>query len=217
MAAGVVLAILLVNPSAFSWRRNVPFTVDSEIRHYQFENMESVATPESKVGRNFAPPPPVGLVTSYNEGGSEVILSGSIPNQTLKSIAGQIFLMFWSAADGFKRRFLLDPDEEAASFAVVYPSGPFTPLVLGRRDALLSSGCRTSHGDAKVIGEDVVLNYPVTVVQEPHQGGNQMATIWMAPALSCFALRVTVHAKQTDGTWKMRIERQAVKVEIRGQ
>ena len=193
--------------------------MDSEIRHYPVEYMESVATPESEVGRNFVPPEPVAMVTSYNEGGSEVLLSASIPNRTLKTILGRIMLASWSVAEGFKRRFLLDPDDEAASFAVVYISNPFDPQVLGRRDALLSSGCRTSHGDAKVIGQDVVLNYPVTVVQEPHQGGMQMATIWMAPELSCFALRVTVHAKQTDGTWKMMIEKRAVNVNLekRGQ
>jgi hypothetical protein len=40
--------------------------------------------------------------------------------------------------------------------------------------------------------------------------GSVCARLWMAPDLSCFALGVTIHAKQPDGTWKLMIEKQAV-------
>jgi hypothetical protein len=104
----------------------------------------------------------------------------------------------------------------AESFAVVYPTSPRGDmgLVVGRREELMNSGCQTSHGGAKVTGQDIILNYPVTVVQQPHRAGMEMVTLWMAPELSCFALRATIHAKQPDGTWKLISEKRALKVTV---
>jgi hypothetical protein len=121
-------------------------------------------------------------------------------------------LAFSGMSEGFKLRFLLEPDDDAAAFAIVIAPSPFDPLVIGRRQELLTSGCRTSHGGAKVVGHDVILDYPVTVIQQPHAGGAQIVTLWMSPELSCFALRVTTHWKQPDGAWKLVMEKQAVKV-----
>jgi hypothetical protein len=211
-----MVVLLVANTSAFSRiMSSPPYTVDSEIRNYP-ERVEDAAS-GSDVRRTVIPQfwyMPL-LVTSYNEAGSERILSASFPNHPLWSVVGKVFLGLWGAADTFQRRFG-SPDDEAEAFAIVYPSSPRGDmgLVVGRRDELLTSDCRTSHGDAKVIGQDVILNYPVTVVQQPHSGGNQMVTLWMAPELSCFALRATIHAKQPDGTSKLISEKQAVKVTV---
>jgi hypothetical protein len=129
-------------------------------------------------------------------------------------VLGKILLVLWDAADLFEQGFMLSSDEDAEAFAVVDPSAPRNVLVVGSREALMSSGCRTSDAGAKVIGEGVILNYPVTVVQQPHGAGMQMVTLWMAPELSCFALGATIHAKQPDGTWKLISEKQAVKVTV---
>jgi hypothetical protein len=214
-AAVLVVAVLVVNPTAFSRKASVPFIVESEIRHYSGDVGE--AAPGSDVRRPAVPPGSAepflaGILTSYNEAGSEVIISASLPNRPLKSLLGKTFLTFLDAADTLKRLFMPFPDEEAEAFAVVYASNLFYPLDVGRREELLSSGCQTSHDGAKVVGQEVILNYPVTSVQQPQRGGMEMATLWMAPDLSCFALRLTIHAKQPDGTWKLLIEKQAVKV-----
>jgi hypothetical protein len=218
LLAAVIL--LLANTSAFSRKPSPPpYTVDYEIRHYlakdiEAENIEGVA-PASDVGRAFASPALTLLVTSYNQAGSEVILSSSFPNQPLKSVLGHIFLGLWGATDRLIRGFVRSPDAEEDAFAVVYPSSPRgMAMVLGRRETLVSSGCQTSHGGAKVIGHEVILNYPVTRVQQPESAGRQMVTLWMAPELSCFALRATIHAKQPDGAWKRIIERRALKVTV---
>jgi hypothetical protein len=215
-AAAVVLivAVLVANPTAFSWKVSVPFSVDSEIRHYSGDVKE---VPGSDVRRTVVPPGSpepfmAGLLTSYNEAGSEVILSASLPNRSLKSLLLKTLLPFLGVADTFKRLFMPSPDEETEAFAVVYASNLFYPLNVARREELLSSGCQTSHDGAKVIGHEVILNYRVTGVQQPQRGGMDMATLWMAPELSCFALRLTIHAKQPDGTWNLMIEKQAVKV-----
>jgi hypothetical protein len=220
LVAGTSMAsmiLLLANTSAFSLKLSPPpYTVDSEIRHYlneniKVENIEDVAR-VSNVKRIVVSP--ALTLTSYNEAGNELIRSASFPNQALKSVLGKILLVFWDAADMFEQVFMLSSDEDADAFAVVDPSAPRNVLVVGSREALMSSGCQTSHAGAKVIGEGVILNYHVTVVQQPLGAGMQMVTLWMAPKLSCFALRATIHAKQPDGTWKLISEKQAVKVTV---
>ena len=37
-------------------------------------------------------------------------------------------------------------------------------------------------------------------------------TVWMAPALNCFALRATVEAQQADGSWTLESEKKALRV-----
>lgn len=217
-STGTVI-LLLANTSAFSRMLSPPpYTVDSEIRRYppervEAENIEDIGR-GSGIKRSFASPDMTLLVTSYNEAGSEVILSASFPNQGLKSLLGGIFLALWDAAHTFKQRFILPPDEEAEALAVVYPSSPRgdLELVVGRREELMSSGCRTSKAGAKVTGQDVILNYPVTGVQLPW--GELVVTLWMAPELSCFALRATIHGKQPDGAWKLIYEKQALQVTV---
>jgi hypothetical protein len=224
LAAGTLMAgvlLLLANTSAFSRRLSPPpYTVDSEIRQYLAANMEAENLEDvvkgSAVWRTGVSPALTLMVTSYSQAGSEVILSASFPNQTLKSLVGQIFLAFWGMGDRLKRRFMPASEEETEAFAVVYPSSPRSDmvLVLGRRDALMNSGCQTGYEGAKVVGNGVILNYSVTAVQRTESSGRQMVTLWMAPELSCFALRATVHARQQDGTWKLISDKQALKVTV---
>jgi len=220
LAAGTAVAavvLLLANTSAFSRKPSPPpYKVDSEIRQYltenaKPENLEDIAS-GSSVSRAFDPnvsPAQIFSVTSYNQAGSEVILSASFSSPSLKIVLARIFLALWDAVEGFKRRFT--PDEREA-FAVVYLSNPYTALVMGRREELLSSGCQTSSDGAKVVGRQVMMNYPVTGVQHLLRDGREIITLWMAPELSCFALQATIHAKQPDGTWILRSEKHAVKV-----
>ena len=208
------MILLLANASAFSRKLSPPlYTVDSEIRHYLGESVEDVA-PASDLRRTFVSPSMTLLITSYNQDGSEVIVSASFPNHQLKSMMGKIFLGLLGVARTFKQDFMLSPNKDVDAFAVVDPSTPRNTLVVGRRDALLSSGCQTSDGGSKVVGQEAILNYPVTGVQQPHDGGKQMLTLWMAPKLGCFALRATIHAKQPHGTWKLISEKQALKVMV---
>jgi hypothetical protein len=87
-------------------------------------------------------------------------------------------------------------------------------MIVGRRSTLVSSGCRTSHGDSKVVGQEVILNYPTTAVEQDFGGERGRLTVWMAPELSCFALRATIQEKQPDGSWKLVSEKKALKVTV---
>jgi hypothetical protein len=215
MAAVLVVAVLLTNLRAFSQKVTPPFTIDSEIRYYNALNQPRVAPPGSQTSRMYIPPMPSDaqlVMTSYNDAGTEVILSWAFPNHALKTLFGKILLTFSNTTEGFKRHFLLDPDPDADAFAQVYTDGITEGRVIGRRDELLSTGCKTSHGNARVTGQETVLNYTTTVVEE--ESYMSKVTLWMAPELSCFALRATLHAQQPDGSWKLAIEKQAVSVTV---
>jgi hypothetical protein len=215
VASAVIIAVLLANSNMFSQRNRPPYTVDSKIIRsdgWGGPPWHITTGPESP------------LITSYNQGGSEVILSWSSPDHPLEAALWKARLAVSGAVDRMTSRFLsiaerLDPrniaprHEEDDAFAVVYPGSVGYPLVVGRRDSLLSSGCRTSFGGTEVLGQDVVLNYPTTVLRQMG-GGRSMITLWMAPELSCFALRITIHAKQPDGSWELVSEKRALKVAV---
>ena len=93
------IILLLANTSAFSRKLSPPpYTVDSEIRWYLAEDMRADNIEDVLPSRTL-------LVTSYNQAGTEVVLSVSFPKQALKSVVGNIFLTFWGAANSFKRHF----------------------------------------------------------------------------------------------------------------
>jgi len=213
VTAVVIVVALLANSNVFSQRNRPPYTVESKIVRY-----DGWGGPPW----HFATAPESPLITSYNQGGSEVILSWSFPDHPLQAALWKARLGVSGAVDRMTNSFLsiaerLDPrniaphNEDDDAFAVVYPGSVGYPRVVGRRDSLLSAGCRTSFGGTEILGQDVVLNYPTTVLRQTG-GGRSIITLWMAPELSCFALRITIHAEQPDGSWKLVSEKQALKV-----
>lgn len=214
VAAVVILAFTLASPNVL-WRARPAFTVDSKVTYYVpfgAPPWYPAVLPESP------------LVTSYNDEGSEVILSWSSPEHPFQTLLWKVRLAisseydwltgeFVSAIERLDRRVVLY-EENGDEFASVYPSNVASGFIVGRRSALLSSGCRTSQGGAEVIGEEVILNYPTTIVQQENGGGRILLTLWMAPELSCFALRATINEKQPDGTWKLASEKKALKVTV---
>jgi hypothetical protein len=217
-AAVLIFAILIVNPDAFS-EKVITYTVDSEIVLTRGPEMEGL--------------PDRVLMTSYNYAGAEVLQSWSYPGYPLETarlkarmVAGRaVKRLAWPFEKVAKYYYIFKydlatpdwkpdrvPDD---AYAGVYPDGPDTPLLVGRRADLTSSGCGTHHGGATVMGKDVVLNYSTTVLQQWHRGGVRKLTLWMAPELSCFALRATIHEQQTDGSWKLISEKKALKVTLK--
>ena len=198
-AAVVVVAVMLANTKAFPEKVSPPpYTVDSQIIRYVGWSLDA-SGPESA------------LVTSYNDAGSEVFLSWSSPDHPLEAA-------FWEAMSGvvggvgrITRRLSLTPDQIARreARAVVHPTVGQSWDV-GERAMLVSSGCRVQ---GKVVGEEVILNYPTKAVQHDIGGGRVM-TLWMAPDLSCFALRAMIEALQPDGSRTLVSEKKALKVTV---
>jgi hypothetical protein len=215
-AAVLIFAVLIVNPDAFS-EKVISYTVDSEIvlsRGPEWEGM-----------------PDRVLMTSYNHAAAEMVQSWSYPGYPLETarlkarmVADRaVERLAWPFKKVAKHYYILkydlatpETDHEAYdAYAGVYPDGPDMELLVGRRADLTSSGCRTHHGGATVIGQDIILDYSTTILQQWHRGGALKLTLWMAPELSCFALRATIHEKQTDGSWKLVSEKKALKVTLK--
>jgi len=154
-----------------------------------------------------------------------VILSWSSPDHPFQTALWKVRLGVTDLIDRFAEKFLgaagrvnsrwvVPADEGYGPFAVVYPSTVASARVVGRRDSFVSSGCRPSLRGWEVVGQEVILNYPTTVAREGIAGGQGLLTIWMAPELSCFALRATIQAREPDGSWKLFSEKRTVNVTV---
>jgi hypothetical protein len=201
-AAVVVVAFMLANTKAFPEKVSPPpFIVDSQVIRYVGGSLDA-AGPESA------------LMTSYNDAGSEVFLSWSSPDHPLEAAFREAMSVVSGAVGRITRRLWLTPDQMARrkAKAVVHPTVGQSWDV-GERATLVSSGCRSSAAQGKVVGEEVILNYPTRAVQHDIGGGRVM-TLWMAPDLSCFALRATIEALQPDGSRTLVSEKKALKVTV---
>jgi hypothetical protein len=170
------------------------------------------------------------LMTSYSDAGNEVILSWSYPDNPLDTAYIKMLILTEEGSKTLKRRFnrivrsyytwKYDLKEPASSSpeAFAYLTDPDEPFYLERQASLLSSGCHdVRSGRAKVVGQDVALNYATTVVQlhqnEDRPQWHTRITIWMAPELSCAVLRATVETHQAGG-WRVVTERKALRVSV---
>jgi hypothetical protein len=64
--------------------------------------------------------------------------------------------------------------------------------------------------EGTVVGSETILNHPTTAVQLPMRP-NRM-TLWLAPDMGCFALRITSETMRPDGSFHVWQMKQAVKV-----
>jgi hypothetical protein len=201
-AAVAAVAFVLADNSAFPQKvQPSPYIVESEITLYP-------GTPGCR--ECFPDGPKNARMRSYSLAGSELVLSWSATG----NLWDELFWTVRFAHDNTIRkihRLFGAPDPEADEYGVVYTDVAHSSVV-GRRRTLLDTGCRTTSGPGEVLGQDVVLNYPTVVTQVGFW--KRKVTLWMAPELSCFALRATVEAQQTDGSWTLMSEKRALNVTL---
>jgi hypothetical protein len=65
--------------------------------------------------------------------------------------------------------------------------------------------------EGSVVGRETILNYPTTAV-ELRLGDQRKMTLWSAPDLGCFALRVTSEVRRPDGSFHLMTVKQARRV-----
>jgi hypothetical protein len=187
----------------------IPYTVDSE--YIRFGDDGSWSTQLHRVQM---------YSTSYNVNGREIILSRSLPGNPF----------------GTALRRALDPIHSILSSL----SNLTLPFVVNaellekvRRGARVITGCgdegcmtlaaegfpRPAAGaapvcvDGTVVGRETILNYPTVAVQLGSDDQRRL-TLWMAPDLGCFALRITIEEKRPDGTFHLVSKKQALRVTL---
>jgi hypothetical protein len=121
-------------------------------------------------------------------------------------------LWVFGAFDGIGRSVPLAPELEPKDYYASVYTGVNESRGLGSRENLLRYGCRPAGRSAEVVGEEVLLGYPTVVVRDGMYKSRM--TVWMAPELSCFALRATVEAEQADGSWTLVSEKKAINVTV---
>ena len=170
----------------------IPYIVDSDVVQYADDGTSAV---EEHRG-------------SYNDNGREVGVYAVYPSflnaiwhalGTAGSVVGRLTLPFIVSPE------LLKKFESAARVSAGSEHG----YALGSAAALIKAGCVCG----PVVGRETILGHPTVAVQ-PSLGSHQRVTFWMAPDLGCFALRITVEEQRPDGTFRLVIRKQALKVTL---
>jgi hypothetical protein len=133
-------------------------------------------------------------IDSYSDQGREVVLSRWYPDDPFKTAIGR-FLDFWQS--------------HVLSFTASRERIEQRSKVQAER-AAAQAGC----GDRDVVGHEMILGHPAVESQHLSSADRRRASIWMAPDLACFPLRITVEVQRPDGTFRLVWKREALKVTV---
>jgi hypothetical protein len=203
---GAFLVMVTTALSQTAPPEKIPYTVESEFIRYGDDGSRAVEM----------------YLTSYmNQNGGEALVSRSIPGHPFETALGRTLdatLPAWSrlilpavvSRQDLERMKKSRPP--AIGFITGCPEG--TCLTINRyffRRA--ASGADGECLEGPVVGRETILNYPTTAV-ELHLGEQQKMTFWTAPALGCFALRITSDTREADGVFHLTTVKQALKVTV---
>jgi hypothetical protein len=204
--AGVGAFLLLVTTalSQTAPPEKIPYTVDSEFVRYGDDGSQAVEM----------------YLTSYtNQNGGEALVSRSMPGHPFETALGRTLdatLPAWArlilpvAVSPRDLERMKKSRPPAIGFITGCPEG--TCLTINRyffRRAAAGADGECLAGP--VVGRETILNYPTTAV-ELHVGEQQKLTFWTAPALGCFALRMTSEMRGANGTFHLTTVKQALKM-----
>jgi hypothetical protein len=205
-AAAFFLVVALALPQTqrlVSFPAGVPYMVDSEVVQYAQDGSASVDMYSS----------------SYSLNGHEVLLSRSLPGNRLGTAIGRILdatlpLLFRLRSSFTVDAELLEKVKRAAAQSVTVTTGcSGTCLLLAHYGFARAAGAGCLNGE--MVGRETILTYPTVAVRPSWGwGNNQRMTLWMAPELECFALRITIEEKRPDGTYRLVTKKQALKVTL---
>jgi len=149
------------------------------------------------------------ILTSYNDKGSEIVLSRSLPGNLFGTVATRVT----DAGSSLITRFtwpLFKPKQlEIIKTQAGFSTG-FQHWYLGSAVELLQHGCV----NGPVVGREKILDYPTAAIEYGHDHHHRF-TVWRAPDLGCFALRVTDEERQDDGTYRLVREKRALQVTLK--
>jgi hypothetical protein len=210
LLAGVALGlglVLLIGTQALPQTPppvNIPYSVDSEFLRYGDDGSPSVEM----------------YLTSYtNQDGAEALISRSIANRPFGTALGRTLdatLPAWqrlilplTVSSGDLERI---KKSRPPSIGFITGCADWTCLLLNRfffRRAVTGAGNDCVEGT--VVGRETILNYPTTAI-ELRGWGPRKLTLWTAPRLGCFALRITSEAQRPDGSFHLENVKQALRV-----
>lgn len=183
----------------------IPYTVESEYLLYEDD----------------APPRIAMVTTSYTgQDGAETILSRSIPDSQFDTLIGRKLDALLPVWQRMVLPFVVSPKElEAYRKKTGFQEVVVVPGCADRNCLIIThwgvprgvggTGTRACM-EGKVVGVETILGHPTTAVQtnsRPYR-----LTMWLAPDLGCFALRINSERTRPDGSFHVWQTKQAVKV-----
>jgi hypothetical protein len=214
VAAGVFAsaAFFLLVTQAFPQRPvRTPWSVDSEFVRYADDGSTSIEM----------------YSTSYESNGAEILLSRSMPGNPFKTVLMEGVDAALPAVSRLHLRLLglLRPGMVERMERMKQSRPPVLSFLTGCEPG---SGClildhfgylKTAAGtggscvDKPVVDRATILDHPTEAIQDRWTEQGRM-TLWMAPDLDCFALRVTYEEQLPDGTFHLVSAKQALKVAL---
>jgi hypothetical protein len=179
----------------------VPYLVDSEFVRYANDGSSSIDM----------------HTTSYAIDGAEILRSRSISGHPFGTVLGRTLdaaVPIWSrlVASLTVDPATLERVRQAAHRSVGVIAGCNASCLMLEhygfaRATESGAGCI----DGTIVGQETILGHPVTGVR-PRWGEGARMTLWMAPDLGCFALRISVEEKLGDGAFRLVSERRALRI-----
>jgi hypothetical protein len=214
VAAAILAAAVffLMVAQAFPQRpAPIPWSVDSEFVRYADDGSASIEM----------------YSTSWESNGSEILLSRSMPGNPFETVLGRALDLTLPAVSRFHMHLLgvvapgmlekMDRIRRSRPPGVSFITGcePDSGCVVLDHDGLAkaAAGADGSCVDRPVVGRETILNHPTEAVRDRWTEHGRM-TLWLAPDLGCFALRVTYEEQRPDGTFHLVSAKQAVKVTL---
>jgi hypothetical protein len=221
LLAGAAMALLLIVTAAVPQTTPVhrPYTVLSEFVRYAEDGSSSV----------------VMYSTSYNDAnGREIILARHLPGDAMDLLARtldafnrvtlparlNLLRMSPGGAEMLARRAAVGPSPMVTTECFLFtdrtgiPSGSpclsVASYTLPRASANAAAGCV----DGAAVDRETILGYSTAAIQSPLDGNRRRRTVWMAPALGCFALKVATEEERSDGSFRLVSGKQAVGVRL---
>lgn len=205
--AGAAFFLIVTQASPQVPKAPVPWTVDSEFIRYSGDGSSSIQM----------------FSTSYEFDSNEVLLSRSMPGNPLKTAIGQALDVTLPALNRFHMRLLstvvpgmaerFEQAKRSRRRSVGFITGCDSQCLTLDHYFYLKAGVGTSCTDRPIMGHATILNHSTEAVRDRWTENGRM-TLWMAPDLACFALKVTYEAQRPDGTFHLVSAKQALKVNV---
>lgn len=194
-----------------------PYTVDSEYIRYADDGLRTVEM----------------ISTSYmNRQGAEVILERTIPDNLLETSVGRTLDAVLPVLRRLALPVMVSPKElekikqsaPLKTMGVISGCGDKTCLVLEHWFfARAENGPDAPCAAGAVVGDETILGHSAIAVMRPlpnpratpSRPAAARITMWMAPDLGCFPLRLAVEEQRPDGTFRLVSEKQALNVKVK--